>query len=172
MANHLFENVTVIFSVSEEFASVLVMIYGAALIIGPLIGGFAAARVKNLRLFVMFIFCIWVVLYFLIDFVPGGNISGSFIVFGLGIAASMLVPTISILIMEKSPTLMFASILTVIQTFLYFGYSINGYLGGIWYDMYGDFMIISIITGIMCGIVIVLFLISGLRYRKSKENSS
>ncbi|HJJ35677.1 MAG TPA: MFS transporter [Methanocorpusculum sp.] len=169
MANHLYENAIEVLSLSSETAAVLVMAYGFALILGPLAGGFIAARARNLHLSVVFVFGIWVVIHIIFSFLPLNIPSLVLTVFGLGIVSSMIIPIFSILALKRSPGVMFAAILAILETFIYFGYSFTSYFGGICYDSFGNFTLLSLVTYVICGVVIVLFLLTGLKYSRNKE---
>lgn len=173
MANHLYEDAIEVLSLSSDIAAVLVMAYGFALIIGPLLGGFLAARMNNLHLAVVLIFGAWVLIHILFSFVPLNLPVQVLTVFMMGITSSMIIPIFSILALKRSPAVMFAAILAILETFIYFGYSFTSYFGGICYDAFGNFNLLSMVTYFVCAIVVVMFLIVGLRTRrKNVEETS
>jgi len=170
MLNHLFTKSTVL-SNDTSFSTLLVMIYGFSIILGPILGGIVVSKVKNIRIVVSVILFIWLLISVTSFLVPMSDVGRILVVFGMGLFASSLMPTLSILTLRSSPVSLFASILPLIITFEYFGTAIDSWFGGLCFDMFGSFKLSFLLTFVLCGIVIVLFLIAAIIYGKKTRSS-
>ncbi|HJJ36085.1 MAG TPA: MFS transporter [Methanocorpusculum sp.] len=168
MINHLSEKAQTMLSATPEFATYLVMIYALALIIGPVLGGFVTAKAKNARVLFIILIAAWLAIATSVYYLPMTQTTGILVVAGMGLAASMLVPTLSIMTQERSPISLFPAIFPVIMLFECFAYAFDAYFGGLCYDVFGTFDLSMLITFIICAAVIVLFLISVIKDRKTK----
>jgi len=170
MLNHLYEKLTEVFNVEPDFATLLVMIYGFGLIIGPIIGGIVASRVKNFRIVLAIIFTIWIIISIVPFLFPLTLVSAIIIVLGMGITVSSVYPLFSLLIMEESPSSLYISIFPILSTFEFLGASFDSFYGGMCFDIFNNFRASVMLTYLLCIIVIVLFIVSGLKYRKKMKS--
>ncbi|HJJ36587.1 MAG TPA: MFS transporter [Methanocorpusculum sp.] len=169
MVNHLYERTQIMFSVSPDSAGYLVVAYGISIMIGPIIGGLVAAGIKNLRLGIVGVFGIWLGASLLFSILPWNQFLGALLVIIMGLSIGMVTPIIALLTQEKSPAALFGAIFPFIGTFVYLSYSFDSYLGGLWFDQFGNFNISVLITHLVCVLVIVLFLIVALKERKNRH---
>jgi len=172
MINHLYEKATGVFSASEEFGAFLVIVYGFSIMVGPIIGGFIVSHMKNLRFGIVCIFSIWLAVSTIPIFTSISEIVTCVVVFIMGATISSFIPFICILTKQSISFDYFPTVFSILSVFPVIAYSLDGFFGGICYDLFANFGISILITYIMCIIVILLFLKSGLKYRKNKSEKS
>jgi len=170
MLNHLYEKVTEVFNADSDIATLLVMIYGFGLIIGPIIGGIVALKAKNFRIVLAIIFSTWIIISFVPSIFSLSLVSAIIVVLGMGITISSVYPLFSLLIMEESPSSLYISIFPILSTFEFLGASFDSFYGGLCFDIFNNFRASVLLTYLLCIIVIVLFIVSGLKYRKKMKS--
>jgi len=170
MLNHLYEKVTEVFNADSDIATLLVMIYGFGLIIGPIIGGIVASKTKNFRFVLAIIFSTWIIVSIVPSLFSVSLVSAIIVVLGMGITVSSVYPLFSLLIMEESPSSLYISIFPILSTFEFLGASFDSFYGGLCFDIFNNFRASVLLTYLLCIIVIVLFIVSGLKYRKKLKS--
>lgn len=169
---HLYERSSEFLGLDSQSAALLVMIYGASSMFGPLLGGLIASKTKNLRFCIGTGFLIWSI---------STIISNLFLISDMavmilqtvifGISMSMCVPYFVILAQERVPITKFAPVFSVVSIFPILGYAINSLCGGLCFDITGSFFASDLFFLIISLIFSALFFITGFRFRKKQANN-
>ncbi|HJJ35813.1 MAG TPA: MFS transporter [Methanocorpusculum sp.] len=167
MMNHLLRRGTSMMGLDANGATILVMIYGFALIIGPLLAGIIASRIANKRLALAAMFLAWVIVALIsCMIIPGNTIATIVVIVILGVLISMAVPYHALLTRERVPLKSFAATFSIISMFEVFGYAANAFFGGLCFDITGSFLSFDFIVIGLAGAIGIIFGITGFRRRK------
>lgn len=167
MMNHLLKRATMLMGLDVDGATAIVMIYGFALLIGPMIAGVVSTRVANKRFALATMFLLWAVLgFFGMVFIPADSILTVILTFVLGVVIAMAVPYHALLTRERVPFVSFAAVFSLISMFEVFGYAANAFFGGLCFDLTGSFIGFDFVVIGAAAVIGAVFIIDGLRKRK------
>ncbi|HJJ31753.1 MAG TPA: MFS transporter [Methanocorpusculum sp.] len=168
MMNHLVQRAVSTMGLNGDGATAVVMLYGAALVVGPLLAGIIASRVANKRFALALMFLLWAAAALISCIAIPPETTGLYIVFIviLGIIISMAVPYHALLTRERVSLTHFAAAFSIITMFEVFGYAVNAYFGGRCFDITGSFLGFDLIVIGLAGIIGIIFAFDGFRKRK------
>lgn len=168
MSNHLYMFCLDI-GMAQDATTLKFLIYSFAFIIGSLIGGFAAGKIKNKYILLGSTFVIWGVSMIVSDIIDP-MIALVPVTFLLGSMAAAALPIYTVILQEKISILKFAATFTVLDIMYRIGYSVDAVYEGFLYDWLGDFNFADFsIAGlaIACAVVCI---ICGLRAAKKSKD--
>ncbi|HJJ35731.1 MAG TPA: MFS transporter [Methanocorpusculum sp.] len=176
LVNHLSQGVYVIYGADETAQSFLVSVYAVSVMAGALSGGLIAARARNRALTLSIIFLIWVGinmgLRVLVDYyLDTGFFTPVLLSVILFLGGFLLNATNVLLIALIGEHVSAAFSVLIIGLFDALGfliYAINQLMGGILFDIYGNFRTLVTIVFFLCCAAGILFLIYGIRQRKKE----
>jgi len=167
MTNHLYE-VTQGYSVSTTVSSLLFACFCFFSMVGSIVGGIICSHVKNSKFVYSFIFLVVGAVVIIAYLIPAGYVSAFINTSIYGLCMGIAAPALTAILLKYVPMEKFSAIYSLLAFFMMAGYGLDSILGGLLYDIFGNFVIVDIISVGLGFAVVILFTLSGIKDRKKE----